>query len=110
MLCCHSIPNEQILKYNLYPSGAIAHKLWWAVWLSHATAVVQMCLNKGMDLGGRNGAGEEKADEKDSKVGKSPIDHRNGISTGYRMVGLGRGEYEEVEKLFGVTLGRQSFF
>lgn len=91
MLCYHSIPNEQILKYNLYLSKAIAHKLWWAVWLSYATAVVQMCLNEGMDLGGRNGAEEEKADAKDPKVGKSPTDHRNGISTGYQMLRLGGG-------------------
>lgn len=79
-------PNEQIQNCNLH-HWEVAHKLWQAVWLSHATAVVQVCPNEGLNLGGSNGAGEKKADPRDSKERKVTTDHRNGILTDYQMLG-----------------------
>lgn len=71
MSCCHSVPTEQILKYDLPHWGAAANKLQRAVQLSHATAGSQMYLNEGIDSSCGNGAGEEKEDARDLKEGKS---------------------------------------
>ena len=66
-----------------------------------------MCPNEGLNLGGSNGAGEEKADPRDPEERKVTTDHRNGISTDCQILGR---DCEEVERLVGITPWRYLCF
>lgn len=60
-----------------------------------------------MDSGGANGSGEKKADARDPKGKIVTTNHGKAILIGCQTV---RTEYEEVERLVGITPERSLFF